>query len=365
MDAIYRVLGWPLGWGMWLCYNITQNYGIALLIFTILIRLVLFPLSLKQQKSTVKMQIIKPLIDELQVKYKNNKEKLNEEMMKLYQKEGYNPASGCLPLLIQMPILFGLIEVIYRPLKHILRFPADIITKGEEIVLALGLLGKNGNLKGLNSAQIYIIQGVQSGQEAFNVMGAEAIARIKEFQLSFFGMNLGITPTVGMLGEIFKGQFNPVILIPILSGISALAVSLISMRNTPASDVAGANASMKSMMFMMPVFSTMIAFSVPAGVGLYWFYSNVVSIAQTLILNKFYNPKELAEKAKKEYEERREKERLERIEAKKIAKERGEDAQEKALTQKEINRRKLAEARKRDAEKYGEEYVEATDEDFK
>lgn len=365
MNLIYQWLGTPLGWGMWLCYQITRNYGLSLLIFTVIIKALLFPLSLKQQKSTVKMQMIKPQMDELQAKYKNNKEKMNEEMMKLYQKEGYNPASGCLPLLIQMPILFGLIEVIYRPLKHILHIPADVITSAEKIAQSLhsDKIPINA-LKGLNSAQLYIAQDVQSGSTAYEVLG-DFITSVQNFDLKFLGMNLGEIPTVSMFGDIFKGIWNPVILIPILSGASALLVSLISMKITPQSDAAGANASMKGMMFMMPVFSTMIAFSVPAGVGLYWFYSNITSLGQSLILNRYYNPKEMAEKAKAEMEERRERERLERIEAKKLAKEQGNDLKEKAMSQKELSRKKLADARKRYAEKYGEEYVEVTDDDLK
>lgn len=363
MDAIYRVLGWPLGWIMWLCYQIVKNYGIALLLFTILIKAALFPLSLKQQKSTVKMQLIKPQMDEIQAKYKNNREKLNEEMMALYQKEGYNPMSGCLPLLIQMPILFGLIEVIYRPLKHIIRIPADIITKAEEIAFNLHP-DKIFNLGGLNPAQLYITQDVQSGSAAYGILG-EFYETVKHFDLSFFGMNLGETPNVSMFGDILDGIWNPVILIPILSGLSALMTSMVTMRLTPQSDAAGANTTMKGMMLMMPIFSTMIAFSVPAGVGLYWFYSNITALAQSLILNKFYNPKEMAAKAKAELEERKERERLERIEAKKLAKEQGEEVQEKVLSQKELNRQKLAAARKRDAEKYGEEYVEVTDNDLR
>lgn len=363
MDALYRALGWPLGWVMWLCYQITRNYGISLLIFTIIIKAALFPLSLKQQKSTVKMQMIKPQMDELQAKFKNNKEKLNEEMMKLYQNEGYNPASGCLPMLIQFPVLFGLIEVIYRPLKHILRIPADIITKAEEIAMGFHP-DKIHALNSLNSAQLYITQDVQTGSKAYGVLG-DYFTTVQDFGLSFLGMNLGETPAVSMFGDIIKGIWNPVILIPILSGLSALLVSVISMRFTPQADAAGANASMKGMMLMMPVFSTMIAFSVPAGVGLYWFFSNITSLGQTLVLNKYYNPKEMADKARAEMEERREKERLERIEAKKLAKEKGDETGEKAMSQKEINRRKLAEARKRDAERYGEEYVEVTDDDLR
>ncbi|MCL2033641.1 MAG: membrane protein insertase YidC [Oscillospiraceae bacterium] len=364
MDAVYRILGLPLGYVMWACYQIVNNYGLALFVFTLIIRAILFPLSLKQQKSTIKMQLLKPQMDELQAKYKNNREKLNEEMMKLYQKEGYNPASGCLPLLIQMPILFGLIEVIYRPLKHILHLPADIIINLETIAQSLHP-DKIRNLGGLNSAQITVIQDVQAGNAAYNAAGAGIVRQISDFKLDFFGMNLGEIPQLGMFGDILSGIWNPVLLIPIISGISALLVSVISMRVMPSTENTGANASMKGMMYTMPIFSLFIAFQVPAGVGLYWCYSNLFAMAQSLILNKYYNPKEMAEKARAEHAERQEQERLERIEAKKRAKEKGEETEQKSMSQKEINRRKLAEARKRDAERYGETYVEVTDEDLR
>ena len=118
------------------------------------------------------------------------------------------------------------------------------------------------------------------------------------------------------------------------------------------------------MMFMMPLLSVFISFSVPAGVGIYWIYSNVISVLQTLLLNKYLNPQKLAAEEMALEEQKREEERQARIEAKRLAKEKGE-VEEKALSQKEINKRKLAEARRRDAEKYGEEYVEVTDNDFK
>jgi YidC/Oxa1 family membrane protein insertase len=300
--------------------------------------------------------MLKPMQDELQAKYKNNREKLNEEMMKLYQKEGYNPMSGCLPLLIQMPILFGLIEVIYRPLKHIIRLPAETIALGEEIVGRLGLMG-NRPATGFGPQQLYIIQGVQEGISDFNVLGADALAKIKDISLNFLGMNLGTVPTLSMFGDILNGRFDGVILIPIVSGLTALALSIISMRHTPMPEGGGSNAGMKGMMYMMPLFSVMIAFQVPAGVGLYWVYSNITSMAQSIILNRFYNPKEMAEKARQEIEERRERERLERIEAKKKAKETGAQ-DDKAMSQKELNKKKIADARRRMAEKYGEEYNE-------
>lgn len=93
MAWLYSIFGYPLGWVMWACFKVIPIYGVALLLFTIIVRACLVPLSIKQQKSMVKMQIFKPRMDEIQKKYANNKEKMNEEMMKLYQEENYNP--GC------------------------------------------------------------------------------------------------------------------------------------------------------------------------------------------------------------------------------------------------------------------------------
>jgi len=376
MTAIYQVLGYPLGWIMWALYNVVRNYGIALFIFTILIKLVLFPLSLKQQKSSAKMMSLQPQINDLQGRYKGDRQKLNEEMMKLYQREKYNPMSGCLPLLVQMPVLFGLIDVIYRPLSHILRLPKEIIEIGEQVLTETGGTIFMG---GLNPNQLRIISGVQDNPSAYAAMGQEAIAKIQTINLSFLGMDLTLTPSVSMFGEIFS-NYNPIIFIPVLAGVSAL-ISTIQMQRQQAitNPGASANPGMKGMMYMMPVFSVWVSFSVPAGVGLYWFYSNITQMGQTLVMNKIYNPKEIAEKAKKALEERQEQERLERIEAKKKRKEEaksntgkskpeaGTEALESStegLSQKEINRKKLAEARKRDAEKYGETYVEVTDDDL-
>jgi YidC/Oxa1 family membrane protein insertase len=362
MGGIFQVLSYPFGWVMWALYAVVRNYGVALLIFTVLIKVALFPLSLKQQKSSAKMMTLQPQINDLQNRYKNDKQKLNEEMMNLYQKEKYNPMSGCLPALIPMPILFALIDVIYRPLYHILRLPQEVIDIGTGILEKASAITATS---GVNAAELVLIRGVNENPSAFAAMGADVIEKIQGLNLSFFWMDLTQTPSMSMFGEIFS-SFNPVILIPIISGVTSLLASLQLTRNQPQA----AGGGMKGMMLMMPLFSTWIAFSVPAGVGLYWIYSNVLSMLQAKILNKIYNPKEIAAKAKQELEERQERERLERIEAKKQLREAakkgnltGEELP-KNLSAKELNRRKLAEARKRDAEKYGEEYVEVTDDDL-
>lgn len=351
MEFITSIIGWPLGLMMAFLYKFIGSYGFSLIIFTIIIRLVLLPLSIKQQKATAKMTAFKPRMEEIQKKYADNKERMNEELMKLYKEEGYSPTAGCLPMLIQLPILFGLIDVIYKPLKHVLRVSEPLIEGGIKI-----LEGTGASVSKF-APQISLISEIHNNPSAFETM-PDLVSQVQGFSLNFFGVNLGQTPTFG---------FNLLMIIPILAGITSFLVSFVSMKN--ASAMAGENNPMQStskvMMFMMPLMSLWIAFSVPAGVGMYWIISNLLMLGQTIMLNKIYNPVEMAEKAKQAMEERRKKLAEERKAAKKLAKEKNSDAAQKALSQKEINRQKLAAARKRDAEKYGEEYIEVTNEDLK
>lgn len=390
MSFINAVFGYPLGWVMWLIYKIIPIYGIALILFTLAAKLLLLPLSIKQQKSLAKQQAIQPRMAELQNRYKNNKEKLNEEMMKLYEEEHFNPMSGCLPLLIQFPILFGLIDVIYNPLKHLLRFSSEIVDQGMAIVESLGITGS------AYSQEITLINAVKANPAAFSSLGSEIVDKIVGLNFNFLGIDLTLIPPMEL-------SLNPLILIPIISGVSSLLISLQSLhlqkKNGNAPEGGGM---MKGMMLFMPFMSLMIAFQVPAGVGMYWAVSNLFSLIQSTWLNKKYNPREMAEKAAAEAAVRREEERRKKQEAKaKLranmteAERQREDALEaarqqkgkaraeaenkaaeikgeadeallaEALSEKEKNRRKLAEARRRDAERYGEEYVEVTDDDLK
>lgn len=384
MGFISEIIGWPLGWVMWIGYQVFRNYGVALIFFTFVTKMIMFPLTLKQQKSSVKMALIKPKLDNIQKKYANNKEKLNEEMMKLYQEEGYNPMSGCLPLLIQFPILFGLINVVYNPLTHIIRLSKDVIEQGLEIAK-----GMEGILVNASMPQISIIQGVKIQPELFSALfSPEQIQRISNFNMSFFGIDLTAVPTMA---------FNLLIIIPILSGVTSFLISIQSMRQAGTTAAGETGNTMKGMMYIMPIFSLIFCFQVPAGVGLYWVISNVLSYIQSMYMNKKYNPQEMAEKARAEQEALEEAERQERLENRKKARKEmaeyqaeveaaaqaskgkkkkapdiveepqapDEETLKKGMTAKEINRMKLAAARKRDAEKYGEEYVEVTDDDLR
>ena len=358
---IMTVFGLPLGYIMWAMYQIVHNYGVAIILFTIVTKLLLIPLAIKQQKSTIKLQIIQPKMQEIQAKYKNNPQKMNEEIQALYERENYSMTAGCLPMLIQFPIIFGLLDVVYRPLTHLLHISSTAMEQAKQI--AVGIIGTNATSG--YAPEIAVFNSIKAVPAAYAALGTDVLDKILAFDMHFLGLDLSTFPnqviTLGLSGEALKSMLNPIILIPILSGATALIMSLVTMRNA----AGPSNSSMGAMMLMMPLMSLWFTFMVPGGAGLYWTISNLVAVAQTKVMNHFWNPKEIAEKMKAEEEARKERERQEKIEAKKRAKEQGKTDEATALSQKEKDRRKLAEARRRNAEKYGDTYVEVTDDDLK
>jgi len=357
------IFGYPLGWVMWLFYQVIKNYGVAILLFTLFTRVLLYPLGIKQQKSSARMAFIQPKIQALQKKYKNNKQKLQEETMKLYEEEGYNPMSGCFPLLIQLPILFGLINVIYNPLTHMLRLPQEAINAAVEI--AKGLEGFNQT-----APQLSVISFIQNGVGDFSSLETGVIEAIKNFDLNFLGVNLGAQATY---------DWNWLLLIPILSGLTAVLSSIVAMKFNPASQISGQQmgGAGKGMMFMMPLLSFFIAFSVPVGVVIYWIMSNILMGVQSFILYKVYTPEKMEKLLAKDNDKKKGKKKPSRYQqalkqsqgAKKpelVEDENGMVTYKgEVMTKKEANRRRLAEARRRDAEKYGEVYKEVTDDDLR
>ena len=133
MSFLY-IFAKPLAFLTRIVYGLIENYGATLIIVTVLIRLLTIPLTVMSQKSTAKTQLIQPELQKLQQKYKNDKDKLALEMQKLYKKNDVNPMGGCLPLIIQMFVLFGFIGVIYNPLQYILQLSKEQISAISEAV---------------------------------------------------------------------------------------------------------------------------------------------------------------------------------------------------------------------------------------
>lgn len=260
-----------------------KSYGLSIIIFTLLTKIALLPLAIKSFKSIQKNQEINPEIQAVQRLYKDDKVKLNEEMQKIYQKHGVSPFAGCLPVLIQLPILFALYDVIRRPLTYIMGI--DNISK---IVETLKISAKAG----LEEIDILTVLA-----EAPNKISqvADYIKAENVINLNFLGINLGKIPSFNF-NEIFGNPqvYMSLLLIPILAALTTYLHSKLTQNmqkpQSNQSDKDDSSASMegmtKTMGLFMPLLILMFSFNVPAGLGLYWIAGNVIQIAQQLLFNK-------------------------------------------------------------------------------
>jgi YidC/Oxa1 family membrane protein insertase len=281
-------IAYPLGQFLYFIYNTMafHNYGFAIIIFTVIIKLVLLPLTVKQYKSTAKMQEIQPEIQELQRKYKNNKETLNQELMLLYQKHKINPAGGCLPLLVQLPILFSLYWVIMQPLKFMLKIPVDKIN---ELGKVLGIIKDSVIVRDVEIQIIKLFDAGKVGQ----LLSPDFIERIKDIGrgFHFLGIDLSQKATYNpsLLFGPEKWTYLPLLLFPIVGVITTYISSKMSM---PPSNQAqkGDNPAAgmtNSMMYVGPIMTLIFSFQLPAGVVLYWIAGYIFQIFQQLYINKY------------------------------------------------------------------------------
>lgn len=287
--SIFKPLYWLFGVCMEFLLSVLNNqYFVAIIIFTVLTRLILLPINVHQQKTTAKTARLTPKIQKIQKKYPDPKDrnKLNQEMNDLYNREGHNPMQmGCGPLIFQLVFLMGIVGIIYYPLSYIIGINnmgdyADQLTKFLESVDYSGNYLQLGILE--NWAQ-YKDQLIAQMPELFT---ADRVADIDAFRSGMYLGGLDMT-------AIPHWKDGIIVLIPIFSLLTSLASSGISMliqkKNNPA--MAQQTASMMAMMLIMPFFSFYITFKVPAAVGFYWIISNVVALLQQLFIAKFFPPK--------------------------------------------------------------------------
>ena len=287
----------PMGWIIEQIYHLVSNYGLSIIIFTVLFKLVLLPLNIKSQKAMKKQQKIQPLLAEVQKKYANDKEKLQQETMKLYKENGVSMTGGCLPMLIQLPILFGLYRVIYAPLKYLLGVDvtsADAISRVGELKDAIIAAGENiGNLASTANDLILKNSQIQVSQWAQKLNGASDPWAIN---FNFCGLDLSNVPTKA-IGYITSGNLDwsiiLLLLIPILAVIAAVVTNKITMAQSGQnnSENETANQMSKSMSLMMPVMTGFFTLTLPAGLGIYWIISSVMQILQQLLLNYYLDKK--------------------------------------------------------------------------
>ncbi len=300
MLNLFEIITIPLGYIIDLIYRLVENYGLSIIIFTIIVKLLLLPLNIKSQKAMRKQQKIQPILAQLQKKYANDQQKLQQEMMKLYKDNDISMAGGCLPMLIQLPVLIGLYRVIQAPIKYLLHVnitDAGVVEKINNIVALMsekfpqeiGSYATMGAEKLFKNAQIQLAtwsEKVLDATEAWTV------------NFDFLGLNLSQVPSAG-LGALTRGDFSEIGTIALLI-IPALAVLTTWLSTKQTQSMSGQSnqseneqaAQMgKTMNMMMPIMTGFFTISLPSGMGIYWIVSNVLQMVQQNVLNKYFDSK--------------------------------------------------------------------------
>lgn len=303
MNGILNIILYaPLGWILSTCYSLVSNYGIALLMVSVIIRLLLFPSTIHQQKGMAKNARMQAKVARLRKKYATNPKKLQEETNALYQREGMSSMTGgCLPMLVQFPIIIGLYRVVYRPFTYIAKAPLELVEKATEAVKALPANILEGAKITTTNVEVEIFRFFDHIKDA--VPGLEKY--YNDLGNGFFhvlGLDLSQKPEFSSFGVIW--------IIPILAGLTAFALSFYQMKKQKEQNPEMAK-SMGCMNYTMPLVSFAFCFSLPAAVGFYWICTNLVMLAQTLLVNRFYPPEKMLGKVLiQETVERRSKENM-------------------------------------------------------
>lgn len=297
MSTIGYYICVPFAWLVRLFYNLTNSYGVALILFTLVIKLIMLPFQMKSKKSMMRMSRVSGQMQELQKRYAKNQAKLQEEMQKLYEEEGVNPMSGCLWSLIPFPILISLYSIIRQPITHFMMLSKDVLQTVVQSAADAGVNLTNivmmDKATGAPALKDGLYQMAAYGQinlvKAVQELGLATPDGWFNVNYKFIGLDLTATPWEYIKNFSFTWAVIGVVLIPILAGLSQFILSKITMKSQPQADATAA--SMKSMMYMMPLMSVYIAFIMPAALGVYWIAQSVFSLIQEAILNKTFSAK--------------------------------------------------------------------------
>ena len=276
MNTVVEFLVSILGYVMLFCFFIVKNYGLSIIVFTLLTKAILFPISILTQKNSVRMVQMQPELNALKIKYIDDKDKFTDEQVALYKKYKYNPFLDTLPLLIQIPIVLGLVGVIYRPLAYVLNIPRDVIMQMNDwLVNTLGITDAG------SMYQLEILEQIRAGILPSGISG-DIIRQIQGLNMNFLGLDLSLTPS-------FKEHFE-MLIIPVLSGVSAWLLCFAQNRINVLQIAQNKALKIGTTIFMI-AFSTYFAFLVPGGVGMYWIFGNLFAIPLMLLTNAVIPPK--------------------------------------------------------------------------
>lgn len=271
-----------LGKLMKVLYNICGNYGLSIILFTLISKIILLPISIWVQKNSIKMVKMQPDINKIKIKYFGDKDRIAEETSKLYKKEKYNALVSLIPLIIQIILLLCLVEVINKPLTYILEVPDDIIEEYKDIYVNDSNIEKNNSYIELqivkdfkeNNIEKYLIINKYNDYEKVN-------KEISQFNLMFLGVDLS------WIAQITSGIS---VIIPIIAGLSAL-VMCIAQNRMNVLQMEQTKISKWGMAIFSVGLSLYLGYFVSAGVALYWTFGNLFAVLQQYLLNLILNPK--------------------------------------------------------------------------
>ena len=290
----------PFGWLMGQLYQITGNYGVAMILFAFCVQMVLLPITAKSKKSMMKMSRLQPQMQEIQRRYADDQQKQGEAIRQLQQEEGVSMGGSCLWSFVPMFILIPLFTVIREPLTYILGCGTEMSTQIVELLknLAPDAFGSNAYYAQVTAAQLI----PQYAAEIKAALPAVEDAVLAGINFDFLGINLGSIPSFAFWKwEAYNWANIGLFLIPLLSaGTQVLQTKIMQkMNNSVITDKNGVqdeemaknsqtNQSTESMMLMMPLMSLWIGFTVSAGLSVYWFVGGVIRTIQDVILTKRY-----------------------------------------------------------------------------
>jgi YidC/Oxa1 family membrane protein insertase len=308
MDPLYTAFGWV----MRVLYDVIGNYGLVIVVFTIVLRGLMIPLGINQQKSTLKQQALAGEIAEIKRLYPDDKNKQSELQMELYKHHGASPVAGCLPAIIQLIIIWPIFRIIQAPLKYIMNVPNESLEKIGQYLQQMtdssgNALISESAAKAASTMNIPVLNALEANASALAEVVNEGLIRLDQMiNVDFLGINLGLTPTYkpNLLFGADKWTYLPLLFSPLLvlgTTLIQMKISRLTMVNRKQKAVererdkknparAGQNqqdsteSMMKSMNIIMPIFMLWTTFTFPAAMGLYWIVGNIMMILQSVII---------------------------------------------------------------------------------
>ena len=291
---IFDIINVPFGALINFFYNLCGNYALALLLFAIIVKIVLLPLGIQQQKSQIKMAKVRPKEQAIKKKYAGRtdsatQQKMQAEIMEMYKAENHSPMGGCLPSIIQLAIIWPLYSIIRQPLTYIARFTPQLIENIQNYILAhkdtyseiVKSLATMTNAK--NIQQIDIVNILNHPASLETIKQAVSLPdNFRNIDFGFFGQNLTSSPAQAGLSILML-----IVVLNLVAQFLQMRITRIINSKTALSDVTN-NKSMKAMEWVMPLFMVYIAYTMYAAIGLYWIYQSILMIIQTLALAKLY-----------------------------------------------------------------------------